>query len=230
MNELIRTTAVSIMDRIMKHPIANDYIEPILPGDGTESEYFEKIKNPQDLSSIRQRLIDGRYQTLQNWLDDVETVWKNAELYHGPQSHYASISQQCRKIFDKEKRALDVLSMGTWCGEVYRLRSRVYDLMGQPPTRVKQYASSLGSSHTMKQNMPLLTEREVQNFIAASEMLQMEEDHAEMIRIIDEMQPEIDPGKEELWLDVTKLSLPTIYALREYMRNSLEKRGQKYPE
>jgi hypothetical protein len=102
--------------------------------------------------------------------------------------------------------------------------------MSQPPARVKQYGSSLGAAHTIKQSMPPLSEREMQNFVTAAEMLNTEEDHTEMLRIIDEMHPEVDPGSSEVYLDVTKINLPTVYALRDYMKTTLEKRGLKYPE
>ena len=51
-----------------------------------------------------------------------------------------------------------------------------------------------------------------------------------MIKIIDELQPEIDNGTMEIRLDVNKLNLNTVYTLREYMREALEKKGLKYPE
>ncbi|OHT05788.1 Bromodomain containing protein [Tritrichomonas foetus] len=229
MNDEIRKAAIKVMDLIIAHPIANDFIEPIKENDGMP-DYFEIVKNPQDLSTIKTRLSDSKYSNVQQWIDDVELVWSNAEQYYGAQNHNASIAAECRRLFTKYKRSVDALSMGTWCGEVYRLRSKLYDLMGQPPARVKQYASSLGAAHTMKQNMPRFTEREFQSFIAASEMLTGEEDQKEMLKIIDEMQPEIDPGTAEIHLDLTKLSLPTLYALRDYMRTTLEKRGSKYPE
>lgn len=229
MNEEIRKAAIEVMNQMIAHPIANDFIEPIQPGDDMQ-DYFEIIKNPRDLTSIKNNLIENKYNCVQAWIDDVELVWANAEQYYPPDSHQIVIAAECRRLFAKHKHSVDALSMGTWCGEVYRLRTRFYDLMGQPPARVKQYASSLGAAHTMKQNMPKFTERECQNFIAASERLSGEEDQREMIRIIDEMQPDIDPGSAEIHLDLTKLNLQTLYALRDYMRTTLEKRGSKYPE
>ena len=229
MNDEIRKAAIDVMDQIISHPIANDFIEPVQPSDDMQ-DYFETIKNPQDLTSIKNKLIEKKYTSVQQWADDVELVWANHELYYGQNAHQASIAAECRRLFGKYRHSVDALSMVTWCGEVYRLRSRLYDLMGQPPARVKQYASSLGAAHTMKQNMPRFTEREFQSFIAASEMLTGDEDQKEMLKIIDEMQPEIDPGTAEIHIDLTKLNLQTLYALRDYMRTTLEKKGSKYPE
>lgn len=229
MNEKVREAAMLVMDELMEHPISNDFRDPIQPGEG-EQDYFDVIKDPQDLSTIRGRLEKNEYKTVQEWTKDVETIWTNAETYHNTDPHIVRCAAACRKLFEKYNRKVDVLSMRTWCREVYRLRTRVYNLMGTPPAKVKQYASSLSAAHTMKQNMPPLTERDIQNLVQASEMMISEEEQAGMLHIIDEMQPEIDSGAAELAIDVTKMSLPTTYALREYIKNALEKRGAKYPE
>jgi hypothetical protein len=230
MNDRVRSAAIEVMDAISSHPAANDFLEPFQPTVPEEQNYFERIRDPQDLGTIKGRLVHGHYISIQPWLKDVETVWTNAISYHSDKPHVVAMAAHCRRLFDKYRRRVDVLSMGTWCGEVYRLRTRVYDLMNAPPAKVKQYASSLGAAHTMKQNMPALTEREIQNFVTATEMMSREEDHDEMLRIIDEIHPEIDSGSAELILDVTKMNTPTIYALRDYMKTTLEKRGQKYTE
>jgi hypothetical protein len=229
MNDRVRTAAIAVMDKIAAHPAANDFLDPFQPS-SDEQDYFDKITDPQDISTIRARLVENKYPSARQWLSDVDTVWSNAIAYKGEKSDHAAMAIRCRQLFEKYRRAVDVLSVGTWCSEVYRLRTRVYDLMGVPPAKVKQYASSLGAASTMKQNMPPLTEREVQSFVQASEMLTREEDHAEMLRIIDELHPEIDSGAADLVFDVTKMNTQTIYALRDYMNTTLEKRGQKYPD
>jgi hypothetical protein len=229
MNDRVRRAAIDVMDQIAAHPAANDFLDPFQPAP-EEHDYFAKIQDPQDISTIRTRLIENGYESVQQWLNDVETVWANVIAYKGEKSHQAAMATWCRSLFEKYRRKVDVLSVGTWGSEVYRLRSRVYVVMGQPPAKVKQYASSLGAANTMKQPMPPLTEREVQCFVQACDVLMKEEDHAEMLRIIDELHPEIDTGGADLAIDVTKMNSQTIYALRDYMKTTLEKRGQKYPE
>jgi hypothetical protein len=228
MNDQTRLAAIEVMDQIAAHPAANDFIDPFQPSP-EESDYFEKITDPQDISTIKSRLMKNEYTSVQQWLKDVDTVWSNAIFYKGEKSDHAAMALWCRRLFAKYRRSVDVLSIGTWCRELYRLRGRVYDLMAQPPVKVKQYASSSSSSSSSKQAMTPLTERELQNFVTASEML-TEEDYPEMIRIFEEQDPESEPSSGDLVLDVTTLSLPTIYAMRDFIKATLEKRGQKYPE
>lgn len=215
--------ALRVMKIFYKHPISRSFMHI--------SEIFDdttNITNPLDLKTIEKKLRNKEYKTFNEWSSDIETMWSNAETYSNDVI-VTNMAIGCRKIFLKIKRNFDVLLLPEWRKEVYRLRTRVYDLMGQPPARVKQYASSLGAASTMKQNMPPLTEKEIHAFISASEMM-TPEDNAEMLKIIDEMQPEIDTGNMELFLDVSKINVQTIYALREYMKLALEERGEKYQD
>jgi hypothetical protein len=228
MNDRIRRAAIAVMNQIAAHPAANDFLDPFQPS-ADEPDYFEKITDPQDISTIKARLASNEYTSVQQWLKDVDTVWSNAITYKGEKSDHAAMAVWCRQLFAKYKRSVDVLTIGTWCRELYRLRSRVYDLMALPPVKVKQYASASNSGHGSRQTMTPLTEAELQSFVAAGEMLS-DEEHAEMIRVIEELDPEFDSASPDLVLDVTTLNLRTIYALRDFMKTALEKRGQKYPE
>jgi len=102
--------------------------------------------------------------------------------------------------------------------------------MTQPPGKVKQFTPSLGTARTMKQATPFSNDRELQNFIIAGSMITSDDDHREMIRILSTQSPELDNGNSELFIDVAKLNVPTIQALKEFMRSALERQGKKYPE
>lgn len=223
MDALRHREAVSIMKELLKHPLARCFLY-------ITDMFDENTSVPSliDLHAIKQKLKGREYQTFDEWLADIESVWTNVETYSN-NALLSSIATDCRKIFSKIRRNFSISTLSHWRKEVYRLRTRVYDLMGQPPARVKQYAASLGAANTMKQNMPPFTEKEIHAFLASAELM-TPEDNSEMLKIIDEMQPEMDPGTMEIFLDVSKINVQTIYALREYMKQALEKRGEKYQD
>lgn len=222
MNEAVRSAAIHVMDEMLAHPICTSFRNPFQPGD-SEREYFSRIKDPQDLSTIRTRLVKNEYSDVNDWISDVEKVWANCETYYGKDTHAAIVAGEGRRLFGKYRSDVSALSMDGWRSVVYRLRSRVYTLMGQLPPSVRKFVSGT------KQEMPSLTDREIQALVRASTMMTNEE-HAGMLRVIDEIQPELDTGAADLAIDVTKMSLTTVYALREYIKSTLEKRGARYPE
>ena len=190
MDEKILQVAIDIMDNLMTHPITSYFIDPLEPGDSAiEPQYFEIIKNPIDLTTIKDRLVKKQYQNPQNWLSDVDLVWSNAHTYYGPDSHFGIVSDDCRRIFQKECRKLDRFSLGTWCSEVTQIKTKIYELLSAPPQKVKQYTPSSNVSRGSKHNMPLLSERELQDFVKASSYFTSEEDNAAIFQIIEENEP-----------------------------------------
>jgi hypothetical protein len=230
MNEEQRLAAIEALDALSEHPMAINFTEPFQPAGEDESDYFEKITNPQDISSIKTRLREDQYQTIQSWLKDVDLIWSNAELFYGPDALMSTVADGCRSTFRKYRRRVDVLSMSTWCREVDRLKNRLTNLLGLPPPRVKQQSTSSTTTHGPRASPAPFSERELQSFVQASEMMTREEDQMEILKIIRENQAEIDSGEAELVLDVTRLNLQTMHALRDFMKPALEKRQLRYPE
>ena len=229
MESHVRDAALRVMRELAQHPIMTDFSEPIQPGD-SEQNYFEVIHNPQDLSTITARLEAGEYKTAQSWLDDVETVWANAETFHGHNSMMSVLAREGRRLFEKYIARFHIASPGTWCREVSRLKTRICDILGQPPPRMKAFAPSTAPGSASKLAHVPMTESELDSLVQASEMLVGDEEQNGMAEVIRELQPELDISQHGTLLDVTKLELETLYALREYLRDTLEKRNEKYPE
>jgi hypothetical protein len=226
MNENVTDAAIAVMDSISKHPIANDFLEP--PGE--DGEASDSSAEPRDFSTILSQLKEHQYPSIQNWLQDVEAIWAHAETTAGLGSPQSAVVNECRRLFDKYRRKIDVLTLNAWCSEIYRLRTRIADLMGQPPARLKQTGSGQGAASTMKPTFPPFSDKELQNFVSATELMTRDEDQAELLRILDDTHPELDTGGTDFLVDVSKISTQTAYAMRDYIRTSLDKRGIKYPD
>jgi hypothetical protein len=226
LNELLRRRALDVMDRIMNHPSTIPF-HALPPPDPDSPD------SPADLQTIRTRLQQNKYAKLQSWLNDVEECWTGAERRAALNpSEYTQremvLAVANRRIFEKEKRAIDILSAHNWGTELVRLRGRVTDLMFDPPPKIKTFASPFTNGKNAKPTAPPISERELHQFVAAAEMLDTEEESEEMLRIISELQPDMQSA--ELAFDVSKLSPRTLAALRTYVKAMLEKRGLKYPE
>lgn len=228
-NEQTKNEAIEVLNRIMAHPISSPFKQPITEADAPE-HYFEKIKRPIDLSTIKTKLQEGKYQNIQQWFDDMELIWTNAETFHGKDHHFGKVAAENRRLFNKERKKFFGQSIDQWCGYVYDLRTEITDLMNQPPSKVKPYADTLGSARSMKPNQQVMNEREKQCFIKATEMMTSDEDQKKIIGIISEMQPELDNGSSELIIDVAKLNKNTTAAIKDYIKKTLESNDKKYPE
>jgi hypothetical protein len=239
-NNKLQKLALEAMDRLISHPIASPFRSPIIPGEEPEN-YFQIIPNPRNLDAIRQSLEEGKYHQIQEWFDDVELVWTNCDSYYSADSskqfttpsdrkYFSVVTTELRRIFAKEKRIFTQFAIGNWSHTIYELRTEVTDLMTQLPDKLKQFTSSLGKARTIKQSISTINEKELNILARIANGLTSVEDQKEMIRIVTANQPELDTGEQELRVDITKLSIPTIQTLKEFMKNALQRQGEKYPE
>ena len=166
MDSHAREAAIHVMQELSHHPVSGDFSEPFQPGDD-EQNYFEVIRNPQDLSTITKRLEAGEYKSVQAWLEDVEAVWANAETFHGYNSTMGVLAREGRRLFAKYCIRFYITSPGTWCREIARLKTRICDLLGQPPPRMKAFAPNAGNGHVAKQVVAPLTEEELDFLVQA---------------------------------------------------------------
>ena len=121
--------------------------------------------------------------------------------------------------------------MGAWCSEAYRLKRKITEIIQNPPQgKVKNVTQNANNSKQQKHNISLFSENDMVNFVKASEMLKEDVYQREMLKIIDDNQPEVDNMEEHVEIDITKLNLTTLHALQDYMKTTLEHTGRKYPE
>ena len=70
-------------------------------------DYMEIIKKPMNLSYIRDKLRDAKYDTLQEFFTDVELMLSNALLYNSdPNNAYHLAAKEMRKVYRKEGKEL----------------------------------------------------------------------------------------------------------------------------
>ena len=228
MNELLRKRAIAVMDRLMQHPSVRPFIS--MPDSVSENGL------DMNLSSIKYRLQENKYTKLQSWLADVEQCWANAEAKNAENPNDKKAAQEVvlaehnRRLFDKEKRSIDLLSANNWGSEVVRLRGHIADIMNEPPPKVKQFVSAMLSVKTPKPAAAPASEEELKRFVEAAEKMDTDEENNEMMRIITDMQPDLLEGATNNRFDVSKLNAVALNALRTYVKAELEKRGEKYPE
>lgn len=222
MNELLRKRAIEVLDRIMSHPSTKPF------------HSFSDPENPSgessDLDSIRKKLTNNQYSKLQQWLDDVEKCWSTVEKRNADNPTKDSpkeliLAAESRHLFEKEKRAIDILTVHNWGSELVRLRSKIFDTMNDPPPKIKTPASPFINSNAVKSNQP--SAEELNEFVQESQMITSDEDWKEVNRIISEFQPDLLSDSPEIYLDASKLNMQTFTLLRQYFQTIIEKSKSK---
>jgi hypothetical protein len=95
-----------IVFRLLKHPYADPFRQPVDPDSEDIPDYFTIVKNPMDLGTIRKNLENSLYDAnpLQ-CLRDINLVWENCYRYNPPNSEVSKKAQQLQKSFIHHVRA-----------------------------------------------------------------------------------------------------------------------------
>lgn len=218
MNSQHKLIADEIINELYKHPITTS-LRKIPAGNGSAT----------DLDTIKQKLKQDKYQNLASVFNDLETVWAELVKRNGDDVS-SKIASECRKILGKLRNKYDISELPQWCNVVYKVRGLLTNVMTQPPETITQNIPSIGKARPIKPSKSGMSEREMYNFLQASDMIKKDEDHREMIRIVNELQPDIDCSTQDVNVNINELNAETAEALKNYMRTALEKQGLRYPE
>uniref|UniRef100_A0A673J024 histone acetyltransferase n=1 Tax=Sinocyclocheilus rhinocerous TaxID=307959 RepID=A0A673J024_9TELE len=90
-------------------------VDPLLLG---IPDYFDIVKNPMDLSTIKRKLDTGQYQEPWQYVDDVWLMFNNAWLYNRKTSRVYKYCSKLAEVFEQEIDPV-MQSLGYCCGRKY---------------------------------------------------------------------------------------------------------------
>lgn len=89
-----------ILDYLTKWGIAAPFLKPV-----TEKEaptYTQKIQHPMDLSTMKKKLTQSEYSSVNAFMDDIYLICDNAVEFNGINSMYAFIAKDIRTWAEKQ--------------------------------------------------------------------------------------------------------------------------------
>ncbi|XP_068160913.1 histone acetyltransferase p300 isoform X2 [Antennarius striatus] len=88
---------------------------PVDPQQLCIPDYFEIVKNPMDLSTIKRKLDTGQYQDPWQYVDDIWLMFNNAWLYNRKTSRVYKFCSKLAEVFEQEIDPV-MQSLGYCCG------------------------------------------------------------------------------------------------------------------
>lgn len=82
-------------------------------------DYFDIVKNPMDLSTIKRKLDTGQYQEPWQYVDDIWLMFNNAWLYNRKTSRVYKYCSKLAEVFEQEIDPV-MQSLGYCCGRKVR--------------------------------------------------------------------------------------------------------------
>lgn len=217
--------------RIMKHlladhPIAEFFKDPV--DTSLYTDYKSVIRTPSDISTIKRRLKNKKYDKLSQWNDDVELIFKNAVKYNGAGSEPDKFAQQLRIAFEKLKVEYlsDVESLTKRCS---KLQAKLEKLLSPEGSRgavpelpafveaeksrsskAKFDSNFLGADPKNPNSLAKLQE-ELEKMVSSSNY------SYQILSILKENDPSLYVGEDDIEVDIEKLKPSTITKLSDFV-------------
>lgn len=94
-----------ILDALEADPKCYIFLEPVDHVGLGLDDYLDIVKNPMDMSTIRNKLNNNKYNTIQDVISDLNLIWFNCKLYNqqGSDIYNMAISMEklCKRLLDK---------------------------------------------------------------------------------------------------------------------------------
>ena len=169
---------LKLLNEISEHPISSIFKDPVDPINDDLTDYFDFVKNPSDLSTVRKRLLNKEYNSIQEFKRDMNLIWENAIAYNGRQSSVASCAEELSKIFQKRIVEIEEIPIDQWINDYLKNRSQMCKLFRNAPKGLTPFTISTYYNFQGIQNPGPsfeMSSEEVQFFESNQNMFQNEE-------------------------------------------------------
>ena len=215
-----------ITEELRRYPGAQLFNEPVNPELQAVPGYYKKLKNPQDLGTILDRLNRGEYTDVKVWERDVNTVWQNAELYNGRDSFVSVIAHHMSDHFKILKRRLDTKKISGWMKFLYIQREKLDRLLLSPPSGVGPIFP-IRRAVSSSEYAPF-SSRELDCLIEASRIFYKPDDLLQITKILN-TENLVPNGQEDVEINVDEVSPKTLHMLRDFFKKRFHQMNQEYP-
>ena len=99
-------------------------------------DYAEKVKEPMDFSTIKKKLNESKYSTINEVLDDFRLINDNCILYNSDQSCYSYVSQDMLFWVEKRMKESSLSQEELWKSKLEKKIGKLHKhLMSMPSVR-----------------------------------------------------------------------------------------------
>ncbi|KAK6946929.1 Bromodomain [Dillenia turbinata] len=95
-----------ILDKLQKKDTYGVYAEPVDPEE--LPDYHDVIEHPMDFSTVRKKLSNGSYSTLEQFESDVFLICSNAMQYNAPETIYHKQARSIQELATKKFQRLRI--------------------------------------------------------------------------------------------------------------------------
>ena len=97
---------IKVFDTMEKDNQSYEFLQPVDYVALKLLDYPTIITHPMDLGTVKQNLLNGDYKIFQDFMSDINLIWKNCRTYNQPGSEIVKMANHCEKkmktLIDKQ--------------------------------------------------------------------------------------------------------------------------------
>ena len=231
MNRRVVDECLEVMNELNKHPTAKMFRDPVDPERDEAPGYFDLVKKPMDLSTIRHKLENGEYANVHQWKEDVLLVFSNAVTYNGKGSAVGVIASELHQVFRVMAKMITDDPDVTWLNQLLQLKRDLMNHINRFPsdaTTLKQSSAVVGTSAEIKRFVvKSMSKTELDELSENLKKLNDPSQIRHLQMILRRGNPEVSCQEGET-IDLNFLTPSTLRELKEYAVAELERIGLSY--
>ena len=220
----LQKKCLEIIEDLMKHPIAEVFMEPVDPVRDMVPDYLDVIKNPSDFTTIKNRLLERKYLTYEEFKRDVNLIWENAITYNTKQSLPAYIADELSRIFQKRIWYIENPPAEQWINDFLKNRLTLCKLFRNPPSGLANFSLNSDASVITENEQTTnkrLSAEDSKFFSENSEYIKDIKNAQTLEEIIHEIEPSFVFKHETIYVDLIKMLPRTRRAIKNHIMQAL---------
>ncbi|KAK8860852.1 hypothetical protein M9Y10_012544 [Tritrichomonas musculus] len=213
---------IQITETMYNKPSCFIFRAPVDPVRDQVPNYFDVIKDPQDLGTILERLQNKEYSSIQSWKHDMDLVWDNAKAFNGPFSIVSSIAVCMKGRFEKIYQNT-FMTPKEWNNRINELFSKLNVVMKAAPGKLKNEFEGKKFSGPMTRN-------ELQKLAEAASSLTDISDVLQMEQLLNIYGVNIDFKKDDCFVVLKNLPKEALQALQSFVKDRYRALRKHYPD
>jgi E1A/CREB-binding protein len=100
--KMIKQTCPQLLKRVQEHNFAWIFSQPVDPVELNLPDYFDVVKNPMDLGTVKKKVETGCYSSVRQFVADVHLTFDNAITYNGDGSDVSKVAREMKTLLCRE--------------------------------------------------------------------------------------------------------------------------------
>lgn len=150
LNSFQTERCLNVMDKLKRRKISEVFFKPLDQAfEDLPTDYDQKITKLIDLSIIRDNLVNGTYNTVEDWKKDVNIIWENIfNIYVNNELPYL-IAKELQEVFNALSKLISDDPTTDWESKLTILKENFVSLSKNGPSSIFGGGGTMQASNSL---------------------------------------------------------------------------------